>query len=70
MKIIVCDRCGRKTKNGPAFLPQEKTGPFLIESYRFGDPVILCNNCLIDFQSFRLNHESFNKHLVEEDNFK
>ena len=70
MEIIVCDRCGRKTKNGPAFLLQEKTGPYLVGTYRFGNPVILCNNCLIDFEDFRLNHKSFNKQLAIEDNFE
>ena len=70
MEIIVCDRCGRKTKNGPAFLPREQNGLYHVESCYFGKPVILCNNCLIDFEDFRLNHESFNKCLTEEDNFE
>lgn len=70
MEIIVCDRCGRKTKNGPAFIPQDKAGNYRIENYYFGKPVILCNNCLIDFEDFRLNHESFNRYLTEEDNFE
>ncbi len=72
MYIKLCDRCGRKTNNKPAFLIPTKTnnGSLQINGEWFGEPVILCNNCLIDFEDFLYDHESFNKHLTEEDNFE
>jgi len=74
MYIKLCDRCGRKTDNKPAFLiPATKganNGTLQVNGEWFGEPVTLCNNCLIDFEDFRLNHENFNRCLTEEDNFE
>lgn len=73
MYIQLCDRCGRKTKNGPAFLlPTDPgQGSLQVNGVWFGrDTVTLCNNCLIDFEDFRVKHESFNKQFVEEGNFE
>ena len=71
MYIKFCDRCGRKTDNKPAFLlPTKNGGSYQVNGQWFGEPIILCNNCLIDFEDFRVKHESFNKQFIEEDNFK
>ncbi len=74
MYIKLCDRCGRKTDNKPAFLllatKGANNGIVQVGGEWFGESVTLCNNCLIDFEDFRLNHENFNKYLTEEDNFE
>ena len=70
MYIKLCDRCGRKTDNKPAFLIPDKSGSLQVNGEWFGEPVILCNNCLIDFEDFRVNHENFNRCLTEENNFE
>lgn len=66
-----CDRCGRITKNKYAFLLASqnwKEGTYQFDGTWFGNEgVILCNNCLHDFQEFRFNHDIFNKGLIEED---
>ena len=70
MYIKLCDRCGRKIDNKPAFLLLAENGGNYQVNGQWGEPVILCNNCLIDFEDFRYNHESFNKQFIEENNFK
>lgn len=62
MYIKLCDRCGRVTKNGPAFLlPDYENGHYQFNGVWFGDNgVTLCNNCLDDFENFRTEHERFN----------
>lgn len=62
MYIKVCDRCGRTTENGPAFFDPDKYGIM-----PFGSPVILCNNCLIEFNEFRYSHLDYNSSLKQED---
>jgi hypothetical protein len=66
MEIILCDRCGRKTKNGPAFLLPDKDG-IVMFGKPFGTPIVLCNNCLKDFDTFRLEHDRFNTFITIED---
>lgn len=64
MYIKLCDRCGRVTNNGPAFLlPTDKEhGTYQYNGTWFGDKgVVLCNNCLDDFEKFRTEHEIFNR---------
>ena len=66
MYIKLCDRCGRVTENGPAFLlPTDKEhGTYQYDGIWFGDKAVcLCNNCLHDFEKFRTNHEIFNQPL-------
>lgn len=70
MYIKVCDRCGRKTNNKTTFFLLSDSGSIQIYEGQFGEPITLCNNCLIDFEDFRYNHERFNKQLTEEDNFE
>ena len=69
MLIQVCDRCGRKTKNKPTFfLASEKdTSGYRINGVWVGNPVTLCNNCFVEFDNFRVEHERFNAILAEED---
>ena len=69
MYIKFCDRCKRTTKNGPAFLiPTNKEhGAYQIDGAWFGDPVVLCNNCLMDFDEFRYIHSNYNHFLDDED---
>ena len=71
MYVQLCDRCRRKTNNKPAFLmPVSKDdGYYQVGGVWFGDPIILCNNCLFEFNEFRCKHENFNLRFVEEDNF-
>ena len=70
MYIKVCDRCGRKTNNKTTFFLLVDDGSMQIYEGQRGESITLCNNCLIDFEDFRYNHESFNKQLTEEDNFE
>ena len=72
MYIRLCDRCGRKTNNKAAFATSvnRENGTVMIDGVWFGETIVLCNNCLKDFEDFRYNHERFNKHLTEEDNFE
>lgn len=63
MYIKLCDRCGRVTSNGPAFLlPSDRENSTLqVNGVWFGDKTIcLCNNCLDEFEDFRTKHERFN----------
>lgn len=63
MYIKLCDRCGRVTENGPAFLlPSDREhGSYQVNGTWFGDKAVcLCNNCLDDFEKFRTEHEVFN----------
>ena len=46
------------------------SGSTQIYEGQFGEPITLCNNCLIDFEDFRYNHQSFNKQLTTEDDFE
>ncbi len=74
MYIKLCDRCGRKTDNQPAFLvpvaKESNNATTQVNGQWFGKPITLCNNCISDFENFRLTHERFNGRLVEEDNFE
>ena len=58
MYIKVCDRCGRITKNGPAFLiPTDREhGNYQVDGAWFGEPIVLCNNCLMEFNEFRYRY--------------
>lgn len=73
MLIQCCDRCGRVTENHAAFLlPGDKSNStYQLNGVWWGDPVILCNNCLQDFNRFKYEYENFNKgnRLVREDKF-
>ena len=63
MYIKLCDRCGRVTENRVAFLlPTDREhGSYQFNNVWFGDKgVVLCNNCLDDFEKFRTEHEVFN----------
>ena len=65
-----CDRCGRVTKNKYAFLlPVEKDkGSYVVDGVVFGNNgVDLCNNCLREFDNFRIEHLKYNTILDEED---
>lgn len=66
MYIQLCDRCGKKTNNKPAFaLPVDKdTGSLMINGAWFGETITLCNSCLNDFKEFRYEHDRFNKNLI------
>lgn len=66
MYIRLCDRCGRGTKNGLAFLlpVQPKNGQYQLNGTWFGEEgVCLCNNCLVEFEKFRTEHERFNTRI-------
>lgn len=69
MYMQFCDRCGRKTNNKAAFaIPvKQEEGTLMIDGVWFGQSVVLCNNCLKDFDSFRYTHERFNKNFDCED---
>lgn len=74
MQITLCDRCGRVTKNLYAFLLPIKNQAsadysYSIDGIKFeDDTVILCNDCLKDFEDFRTHHLSYNKNLDREGN--
>ena len=70
MYIKLCDRCGRQTSNGPAFLSptSEKQGSYRIDNTWFGEPVCLCEECLEDFNNFRYNHKRYRIDFIEEIN--
>ena len=61
MYIKICDRCGRQTKNKPAFLTpvSRENGSLSIEGEWFGDAVTLCDDCLKEFDDFRWKHKHF-----------
>lgn len=63
MYIKLCDRCGRVTQNRVAFLLPSKnpSGSYQFNGVWFGDNgITLCNNCLEDFEKFRVEHDNFN----------
>ena len=66
MYIQLCDRCGRKTNNKAAFATpaDRENGTLMINGVWFGETVVLCNNCLRDFEDFRYNHERFNSNFI------
>lgn len=74
MQITLCDRCGKVTKNSCAFLLPIKNQASASYSYSVngtkfdGDAIILCNDCLKDFEYFRTSHISYNRDLDKEDN--
>lgn len=74
MQITLCDRCGKVTKNSYAFLLPIKNQASASYSYSINgtkfneDTVILCNDCLKDFEDFRIHHLSYNKNLDKEGN--
>lgn len=69
MYVKFCDRCGRKTNNGLAFLipTTEQKGHYRVDNTWFGEEICLCNNCLNEFDKWRVDHDRFNKNFVEED---
>ena len=69
MYIQLCDRCGRKTNNKAAFATpvKQEDGTLMIGGVWFGQPVVLCNNCIKDFEEFRYMHDKFNSHFIEEE---
>jgi len=63
MYIKLCDRCGRITKNGAAFLLPTTVnhGSYQVNGTWFGgEGTCLCNNCLEEFSNFMANHEVYN----------
>ena len=67
MYIQLCDRCGKQTDNGPAFLVPTtvKDGRYQIGGVWFGDGVVLCDDCIEDFENFMINHKHFTIEWVE-----
>ena len=67
MYIKLCDRCGKQTNNGPAFLlpTTVKNGAYQIGGVWFGEDIVLCDDCLKEFEDFRYNHKSFELKWVE-----
>ena len=59
--IKLCDRCGRQTKNKPAFLEPVSAdkGTLNIGGEWFGEEVCLCDECFQDFCDFRWKHKKF-----------
>ena len=70
MYIQLCDRCHKKTDNGPAFLTPSFNGDgnYQIQGVWFGDPVVLCDNCLEDFENFKHIHKYFEIEWIESKN--
>lgn len=70
MYIKLCDRCGKQTSNGPAFLTptSETQGSYRVNNTWFGEPVCLCEECLEDFNNFRYNHKKYKIKFIEETN--
>jgi hypothetical protein len=68
MYIQICDRCGKETKNKPAFLTPvgPDNGSYQVNGVWFGDPIILCDECLKDFDDFRWRHKKYKINFVEE----
>ena len=63
MYIKLCDRCGRVTQNGMAFLlpVNAKDGTYQINGTWFGNKgMILCNNCSGVFETYLNFDEKFN----------
>lgn len=67
MYIQVCDRCGRETDLKPAFLlpVDAREGTYQLNGVWFGRPIVLCDDCLKEFEDFRYNHKSFELKWVE-----
>ena len=70
MYIQLCDRCGQQTKNKPAFLlpTTEDKGSYRVDNQWFGEPIVLCEDCLKDFDNFRWKHKKYEIHFIEETN--
>ena len=74
MQITLCDRCRKVTKNSCAFLLPIKNQAGALYSYSVNgikfdeDVIILCNDCLKDFEDFRVNHLTYNHDLDKEGN--
>lgn len=67
MYIKLCDRCGKQTTNGAAFLapvPEDK-GSYCIDNKWFGEPVCLCDECINDFNDFRFSHKYYKINFEE-----
>ena len=62
-----CDRCGRLTRNGAAFLlPASKAidHNYNVNGTWFGDnAIVLCDWCIDDFEKFKYEHDHFNLFL-------
>lgn len=69
-----CDRCGRLTGNGAAFLlPASKAidRSYNVNGTWFGDDtIILCDYCMDDFERFRVEHGHFNTELESDNDWK
>lgn len=72
MYIKICDICGRRTKNGPAFLvPTDRQhGSYQVDGAWFGEPIVLCNNCLMDFDEFRCTSSGHNHFMEAEESIE
>lgn len=70
MYIQLCDRCGTQTKNKPAFLTPVSSdkGSYNVNGEWFGDPIVLCDECLKDFDDFRWRHKKYKINFVEVNN--
>ena len=70
MYVKLCDRCGKLTKNKPAFLVpvSKEKGTYSIDNQWFGEPVCLCDECMEEFISFRYDHKKYKINFVEETN--
>ena len=68
MLVQFCDRCGRTTDNKTAFLIpcSKEVGSYQVNGTWFGDPVVLCNHCIKEFDFFRYNHKAYNRDLVND----
>ena len=72
MRIQLCDRCGRVTKNQASFLrtcddDDSVSREIMVGGSWFGKPITLCNNCLKDFEKFFISPRMYNLELVKED---
>ena len=68
MYIKLCDRCGKPTKNKPAFLVpvSKEKGTLNIGGEWFGEEVCLCDECLQAFDEFRWKHKRYKIEFIEE----
>ena len=67
MYIKICDRCGQQTTNKPSFLLPtiEEKGSYRVDNQWFGEPICLCDECINDFEDFRINHKYYKINFEE-----